>query len=126
MERIRAFVLSGLLRAAVAAVVLSMPVLPPVQAGQFTANVTVSVKLASSSGVCGVRTNSPAVGVSCGTGAHRLIAAPGTSYFQRVGAIPAFGVAVEPLPVYSDGAKITSWRIVQLDNKDYVELTVAW
>ena len=42
-----------------------------------------------------------------------------------MGVIPA-AVAGEPLPIYGSGVKITSWRIVQLDNAKYVELTIAW
>ena len=38
----------------------------------------------------------------------------------------AYGVAGEPVPLYSDGTQITTWRIVQLDNAKYVELTIAW
>jgi hypothetical protein len=100
--------------------------LAPAQALQFNGAVQVSVKLASSSGICGVRTGTPSVGVHCGNGEHTVLMAPGASAYQRVGTIPAFGVVTEPLPVYSDGVKITSWRIVKLDNADYVELTVAW
>ena len=28
------------------------------------------------------------------------------------------------MPVYSDGTKISSWRVVQLDNARYLELTI--
>jgi hypothetical protein len=38
----------------------------------------------------------------------------------------AYGVAGGPVPLYSDGTQITTWRIVQLDNAKYVELTIAW
>jgi hypothetical protein len=109
-------------------------------AGSLTANVQVKVKLVSSSGVCGAIAAEPAVEVSCqppGPAGEPAASVPpggpllpdaGQVPYQRVGVagIGSFGVAKEPLPVYSVGTKITSWRIVQLDNSRYLELTIAW
>jgi hypothetical protein len=33
---------------------------------------------------------------------------------------------MEALAVYSGKAEITRWRVISLDNRDYVELTIAW
>lgn len=120
----------------------------PVRAGPVSAEVRVKVKFVSSSGACGARTTPPAVTVGCHP-PHRptpakppqapvadapqipdargpLLPDAGAVPYERVGTIHAMGVAPQPLPLYSDGTKITSWRVVTLDNARYVELTIAW
>jgi hypothetical protein len=117
---------SRLVRVALAVIAAAMQM--PAQAGPHSLAVAVRVTLVSTSGVCGVLTGTPAVGVTCAQGAHMLIgggAAATGLLLQQVGIIQG-GVVAEPLQLYSDGTKITSWRIVQLDNADYVELTIAW
>jgi hypothetical protein len=102
--------------------------LGPAQAGPNTIAVSVKVTMVSASGVCGVLTDTPTVGITCGHGAHTLIGGAGATgiLLQQIGIIQAAGIVAEPLQLYSDGTKITSWRIVKLDNADYVELTIAW
>ena len=118
---------SRVLRAALTAIAVAM--LAPAQAGPHSLAATIKVSLVSSSGVCGVLTGTPAVGVTCGHGAQTLIGgglgAAGLLMLQ-VGTIQGSGFVSEPLQLYSDGTKISSWRIVKLDNADYVELTIAW
>jgi len=94
-------------------------------AGQLSANVEVKVKLISSSGVCGAANNAR-VEVACQHRRGPLLPDAGEVPYRRVGMIWADGVATEPLPFYSDGTGITSWRVVTLDNGRYVELTIAW
>lgn len=94
--------------------------------GPLSTNVTVKVKLLSSSGACGAVATTPAVQVACQRARGPLLPGPGAVPYQRVGMIADHAVASEPLPVYSDGTKITSWRVVTLDNARYVELTIAW
>lgn len=111
-----------------------------VAAGQLSAGLTVKVKLVRSSGACGAA-GGPAVHVRCGRPPAAQPGRPGSPPvvpggpllpdagqvpYQRVGTIDAGGVATQPLPLYSDGTKITSWRVVTLDNARYVELTIAW
>jgi hypothetical protein len=96
------------------------------EAEPITTNVTVKVEIASSSGICGVRTGTVAPGVTCGPMGQTLVGAPGAIAMQRIGTIPGTGVVREPLPLYGDATKFTSWRIVQLNNADYVELTIVW
>ena len=125
---------------------LAMVATGAVVAGQLATDVTVKAKLVRSSGACGAVATPPAVQVGCqppGTvrppvDAHvpdpvappqaggPLLPDAGAVPYQRVGTIRAEGVALQPLPVYSDGTKITSWRVVTLDNARYVELTIAW
>jgi hypothetical protein len=145
----QARVFKQLLRAKVgAAALLAAGV---VVAGQLSVGMTVKVRLVSSSGACGATAVPPAVQVGCQPPkVHVPQAAPapappaaaereflqdargpllpdaGAVPYQRVGTIQATGVALQPLPVYSDGTKITSWRVVTLDNARYVELTIAW
>ena len=116
---------SRVVRAALAAAIATM--LVPAQAGPHSVAATIRVTTVSASGVCGVLTGTPAVGVTCGQGAHTLIGGAGAAgiLLQQIGIIQG-GVVAEPLQLYSDGTKITSWRIVKLDNADYVELTIAW
>jgi hypothetical protein len=108
-------------------------------AGPLSANVTVRVKLATSSGFCGAIAAAPGVEVSCVRPAAPaqpailapltggpLLPDPGAVPYQRVGTIAMGPIAEDLLPVYSDGTKITSWRVVTLDNARYVELTIAW
>jgi hypothetical protein len=95
-------------------------------AGPLATNVAVKVEIASSSGVCGVRTGTLVAGVTCGPMAQTVVGGPGSVSFQRIGIVPGSGVAREPLPLYADSTKFTSWRIVQLNNADYVELTIVW
>jgi type IV secretory pathway protease TraF len=95
-------------------------------AATFTTNVTVTVELTSSSGICGVRTGKVAAGVTCGPLTQTVLGGTGAVSMQRIGMLPARGVVTEPLPLYGDATKFTSWRIVQLNNGDYVELTIVW
>jgi hypothetical protein len=114
-------------RAALGAILAAM--LVPAQAGPQSFTVSVKVTLVSTSGVCGVLTGTPAVGVTCGHGAQTMIGGAGAAavMLQQIGTIQGMGGFVaEPLQLYSDGTKISSWRIVKLDNADYVELTIAW
>lgn len=109
--------------------------LPAAAGNQLSANVAVKVRLVSSSGTCGAVSRQPDLSVSCRTPPGPLLPVAGAVPLQRVpaagptlqpmGVIPA-AVVGEPLPIYGDGVKITSWRIVQLDNAKYVELTIAW
>ena len=95
-------------------------------AGTLGTGVTVSVRFVPSSGVCEVAPAELGVEVACNPPGGPLLPAPGDVAYRRVGTIPAGPVVPEPLPVYSDGTKITSWRVVTLDNSRYVELTIAW
>jgi hypothetical protein len=95
-------------------------------AGPLSTDVTVKVKLVSSSGACGAVASEPAVSIACQRPKGPLLPEAGAVPYQRVGTISARGVVAEPLLVYSDGTKITSWRVVTLDNAHYVELTIAW
>lgn len=109
--------------------------LPAAAVNQLSAAVAVKVRLVSSSGTCGAVSRDPELAVTCRAPAGPLLPAPGSVTLRRIptaapelqpmGVIPA-AVAGEPLPIYGDGVKITSWRIVQLDNAKYVELTIAW
>ena len=99
---------------------------PVATAGGLSLAVTVSVTLAASSGACEAVAGQPGLEVSCVAPRGPLVPQPGEVGFQRVGTIALEGVAQEPLPLYSDGTKITSWRVVTLDNARYVELTIAW
>lgn len=118
--------LKSLLRAklALAALVAAGAVL----AGSFATEVKVKVKLVKSSGACVAVISEPAVQVQCQRPGGPLLPEAGTVPYQRAGTIEATGLvgATEALPVYSDGTKITSWRVVQLDNARYLELTIAW
>ena len=116
------FALAGLLVAGAAA------------AGPVSTNVTVKVKYVTSSGVCGAFATQPAVQVACTHGGP-LLPVPGQIPYQRATSVPSAALldvavlpqgALESLPVYSDGTKISSWRVVQLDNARYLELTIAW
>lgn len=92
-------------------------------ANSLSADVQVKVNLVTSSGVCGAIAADPGVQVSC----HP----PGPAPVTVAGSVPypgtlvagdaGPGVAKERLP-----ANISSWRIVQLDNASYLELTIAW
>lgn len=95
-------------------------------AAPLSADVAVKVKLVSSSGACGAVTNQPAVAIACQRPKGPLLPEVGSVPYHRVGTIDTRGVVSEPLAVYSDGTKITSWRVVTLDNAHYVELTIAW
>jgi hypothetical protein len=64
--------------------------------------------------------------VTCGPRGGPLLPEPGYVSYQQIGPIQVPGVAIQPLPLYSDAVKITSWRIVKLDNAEYLELTIAW
>lgn len=101
-------------------------------AGQLGVDVTVRARLVTSSGACEATAAAPAVGVTCqqqlpapGPGGP-LLPHAGDVPYQRVGTIEGLGVVAQPLPVYSDGTKIASWRVVTFDNARYVELTIAW
>lgn len=88
--------------------------------------VAVKVRLLPSSGACGAVTEGPGVEVSCVRPGGPLLPDAGVVPYRRVGTIQVLDVAPEPLALYSDGTKITSWRVVTLDNARYVELTIAW
>ena len=119
----------------VAACLALAAALPAAAGNQLSANVAVKVRLVTTSGTCGAVARQPDLAVACRTTPGPLLPAPGAVPLQRVpaappamqamGVIPA-AVAGEPLPIYGEGVKITSWRIVQLDNAKYVELTIAW
>ena len=106
----------------VAATLVATGALP---AGQLSTNVAVKVRLISSSGVCAAAT-SERVEVSCQPPRGPLLPDAGDVPYRRVGMIWSEGVVAQPLPIYSDGTKVTSWRVVTLDNGRYVELTIAW
>ncbi len=95
-------------------------------AGSLTAKVAVKVQLVSSSGACGAVATTPSVEVRCQGPRGPLLPEPGAVPYQRVGTIAVPDVVAEPLPLYSDGTKVTSWRVVTLDNARYVELTIMW
>jgi hypothetical protein len=92
-------------------------------ANSLTADVQVKVNLVTTSGVCGAIAGDPAVQVSCHPPGRGPVTVAGSVPYP--GAIVAgdagLGVAKERLPV-----NISSWRIVQLDNARYLELTIAW
>jgi hypothetical protein len=97
--------------------------------------VVVKVKLVTSSGACAAVASQPAVQVACKPAGGPLLPRAGEVPYRRATSVPAGGlldaavagdVAAERLPVYSDGTKIASWRVVQLDNARYLELTIAW
>lgn len=117
-----------------------------VLAGQLSADVRLHVNFVTSSGACEAVANE-AVAVSCqppqvqpppevdGPPSQEvlppggpLLPDAGAVPFQRAGTIraPGIGAATVALPLYSDGTKITSWRVVHLDNARYIELTIAW
>jgi hypothetical protein len=111
--------------AQVVLVALAVIALLDANSEQLTTAVNVKVQMASSSGVCSLLTGTPELAVICGTGKGSVVTRPGGAIMQRVATIPSLSVGSEPVPLYSD-VKISSWRIVKLDNSDYVELTVAW
>ncbi len=117
MHRKAIMLLAGAMLASVALVATGNPLSVPV---------TVKVRLLPSSGACGAVAAAPRVEVSCVRPGGPLLPDAGVVPYRRVGTIRAFDVAADPLPVYSDGTKITSWRVVTLDNARYVELTIAW
>ena len=97
--------------------------------------VLVMAKLATSSGACAAVASQPAVQVACTPAGGPLLPLAGEVPYRRAASLPTAGllaaelagdVVAEPLPVYSDGTKIASWRVVQLDNARYLELTIAW
>ncbi|MBK6005277.1 hypothetical protein JJB11_04160 [Ramlibacter ginsenosidimutans] len=97
-------------------------------ANSLSADVQVKVNLVTSSGACGATAGDPAVQVTCQLRGGPLVPAAGAVPYQRVSSdsLGSLGVAKERLPVYSFGTNISSWRIVQLDNDRYLELTIAW
>ena len=96
------------------------------QAGQLSANVAVTVRFLSSSGACGALGQGTQVNVACTPAGGVLLPQPGAFAYQRVGTIHSPGFVAQPLPVFSDGVRIASWRVVHLDSAEYLELTVAW
>ena len=96
--------------------------------------VLVKVQLATSSGACAAIASQPAVQVACTPAGGPLLPLAGEVPWRRAASLATAGLpvaavvadAAEPLPVYSDGTKIASWRVVQLDNARYLELTIAW
>jgi hypothetical protein len=92
-------------------------------ANSLTADVQVKVKLVNSSGVCGAIAGDPGVQVSCHPPGPAPVTVAGSVPYPRtiVAGDAGVGVAKERLP-----ANISSWRIVQLDNARYLELTIAW
>jgi hypothetical protein len=57
---------------------------------------------------------------------HPLALFNASTGFRYVGTLPALSGGMEALAVYSGKAEITRWRVISLDNRDYVELTIAW
>lgn len=57
-----------------------------------------------------------------------LLPEAGAVPYQRAGTIRALrvGAATQPAAAQGDGTKVTSWRVVELDNGRYIELTIAW
>lgn len=103
-------------------------------AGPVSTSVTVKVKYVTSSGACAAFASQPAVQVACTQGGP-LLPVVGRVPYERATSVPSAALldaavlpqaASESLPVYSDGTKISSWRVVQLDNARYLELTIAW
>lgn len=92
-------------------------------ANTLSADVQVKVNLVTSSGVCGAMAGDPGVQVSCHPPEGAPVTVAGSvPYPSTIAAGDAgVGVAKERLP-----ANISSWRIVQLDNASYLELTIAW
>lgn len=95
-------------------------------AGSLSADVLVRVRLLTSSGACAAFAGDPGLEVACRQAGGPWLPDAGDVTFRRVGTIPSGPVVPEPLPLYTDGTKITSWRVVTLDNRRYVELTIAW
>ena len=105
-------------------------------AGQHASTaVVVKVKLATSSGACAAVASQPVVQVACTPAGGPLLPLAGEVPYRRAASVPTAGLldaasvadgATEPLAVYSEGTKIASWRVVQLDNARYLELTIAW
>ncbi len=129
-----ASVLKSLVRAQVALAAL-LAARAGVAGPSASSSVAVKVKLVTSSGTCGTVASQPAVQVACQPAGGPLLPVAGQVPYQRATSVPTAGlldaamvsaVATEPLPVYSDGTKIASWRVVQLDNARYLELTIAW
>jgi len=101
-------------------------------AGQHASTtVAVKVKLVTSSGVCAAVANRPVVQVSCTVGGGPLLPIPGEVPYRLATSLPTTGLldlAMGPglVPVSSDGTRISSWRVVQLNDARYLELTIAW
>jgi hypothetical protein len=129
----------------------ALPTSLPAAAGQGSVDVRVTVQVVPSSGVCGLLGSGPAVAVTCGSGGqipdlpnlpgvpellpgitgpaqatHPLALFNASTGFRYVGTLPALSGGMEALAVYSGKAEITRWRVISLDNRDYVELTIAW
>jgi hypothetical protein len=45
---------------------------------------------------------------------------------QQVAVLPSSVTGRSPLPVFSGGANVSSWRVVSIDNAQHVELTISW
>jgi hypothetical protein len=90
-------------------------------ASTVVVDVTVKVNLVTSSGPCSGVTGAGVVGVTCPRGG--ALASGDMFRGLPIGYVP---VTDSPAGVYSDGVKVSSWRIVKLDNADYVELTITW
>jgi hypothetical protein len=109
-------------RVLAAACAATLAVAGAAAANSLSADVQVKVKLVTSSGICGAIAGDPAVQVSCHPPERAPVTVAGFVPSPRaITAGEGLGVAKERLPV-----KISSWRIVQLDNARYLELTIAW
>lgn len=45
---------------------------------------------------------------------------------RRVGTLPGWATGRNAMAVYSNGANLSSWRVVSNDNAQLVELTISW
>lgn len=50
----------------------------------------------------------------------------GDRALQQVGVLPGWATGHSPMAVYSNGANLSSWRVVSNDNAQHVELTISW
>lgn len=112
-------------------------------------DVRVSVNLVPTSGACGAVATAAAIRVSCtrpGSLAATPDPAPPATRAARTvtdlahlptavdGATPSrlatllTGVLLgtDAMPPYAGRVEVTSWRTISLDNRSYVELTIAW
>lgn len=55
-----------------------------------------------------------------------LLQDPDQRALRQVGILPAWATGHSPMAVYSEGANLSSWRVVSNDNARHVELTISW
>lgn len=95
---------------------------------QLSPGVEMRVNLVTSSGVCEVVTTDTAPQAHCAQFGGPLLPETGAVPYQRAGTsrVAGIGAATQPPAAHGDGTKVTSWRVVELDNGRYIELTIAW